>query len=85
MLHSALAPVLLDCLSPYLNASHKADEQNCFPLLVCFMGSISLGDDTLAAATIVWNYVGEPMFSMLVLVGAIRMSDRLIRELMELG
>ena len=40
---------------------------------------------TLAAATIVWNYVGELVFNLLVLVGAIKMSDRLIRELMGLG
>ena len=45
----------------------------------------AIADDTLAAATIVWNYVGEILFNMLVLVGAIKMSDRLIRELMGLG
>ena len=39
----------------------------------------------VAPATIVWNYVGELIFNMLVLVGAIKMSDRLIRELMGLG
>lgn len=41
--------------------------------------------DTMAAATIVWNYIGELVFNMLVLVGAIKMSDRLVRELMGLG
>ena len=45
----------------------------------------AIADDTLAAATIVWNYVGELIFNMLVLVGCIKMSDRLIRELMGLG
>ncbi len=45
----------------------------------------ALSDPSLAAATIVWNYVGEILFNMLVLVGAIKMSDRLIRELMGLG
>ena len=45
----------------------------------------AIADDTLAAATIVWNYIGELIFNMLVLVGAIKMSDRLIRELMGLG
>ena len=39
----------------------------------------------MAAATIVWNYVGELIFNMLVLVGSIKMSDRLVRELMGLG
>ena len=45
----------------------------------------AIADDTLAATTIVWNYVGELIFNMLVLVGAIKMSDRIIRELMGLG
>ena len=44
-----------------------------------------MADTSLAAATIVWNYVGELVFNLLVLVGAIKMSDRLIRELMGLG
>ena len=37
-----------------------------------------------AAASMVWSYIGELIFNMLVLVGAIKMSDRLIRELMGL-
>lgn len=48
-------------------------------------GLTALSDPSLAAATIVWNYVGEIIFNMLVLVGAIKMSGRLIRELMGLG
>ena len=39
----------------------------------------------LAPATVVWNYIGELVFNMLVLVGSIKMSDRIIRELMGLG
>ena len=39
-------------------------------------------DSSVAAATIVWNYVGELIFNMLVLVGCIKMSDRIVRELM---
>ena len=65
--------------------------EGCVIVLACVIFSAfastppGLGDDTLAAATIVWNYVGELVFNMLVLVGAIKMSDRLIRELMGLG
>ena len=44
-----------------------------------------IADSSLAAATIVWNYIGELIFNLLVLVGCIKMSDRLIRELMGLG
>ena len=36
----------------------------------------------VAPATVVWNYIGELVFNMLVLVGCIKMSDRLVHELM---
>ena len=65
--------------------------EGCVIVLACVIFSAfasappAIADDTLAAATIVWNYVGELIFNILVLVGAIKMSDRLIRELMGLG
>lgn len=34
--------------------------------------------------TQVWAYIGELVFNMLVLVGAVKMSDRIIREMMGL-
>ena len=37
-----------------------------------------------AAVTMVWSYVGELIFNMLVLVGAVKMSDRVVREMMGL-
>ena len=45
----------------------------------------AVGDASTAPATLVWNYIGELIFNMLVLVGSIKMSDRIIRELMGLG
>ena len=45
----------------------------------------AVSDPSMAAATLVWNYIGEIVFNMLVLVGAIKMSDRLVRELLGLG
>ena len=65
--------------------------EGCVIVLACVIFSAfastppALSDTSLAAATIVWNYVGELVFNMLVLVGAIKMSDRLIRELMGIG
>ena len=65
--------------------------EGCVIVLACVIFSAfasappALSDLSLAAATIVWSYVGEILFNMLVLVGAIKMSDRLIRELMGLG
>ena len=37
-----------------------------------------------AAVTQVWSYVGELLFNMFVLVGSVKMSDRIIREMMGL-
>ncbi len=37
-----------------------------------------------SAVTQVWAYIGELIFNMLVLVGAVKMSDRIIREMMGL-
>ena len=41
-------------------------------------------DANAAAVTQVWAYIGELVFNMLVLVGAVKMSDRIIREMMGL-
>ena len=75
----------------FLNSYAAICLEGCVIVLACVIFSAfassppAIADDTLAAATIVWNYVGELIFNMLVLVGAIKMSDRLIRELMGLG
>ena len=37
-----------------------------------------------AAVTQVWSYIGELVFNMLVLVGAVKMADRVVREMMGL-
>lgn len=37
-----------------------------------------------APATMVWKYIGEFVFNMLVLVGTVKMSDRVVREMMGL-
>ena len=49
-----------------------------------FASSPPVVDTNAAAVTQVWSYVGELVFDMLVLVGAIKMSDRIIREMMDL-
>ena len=41
-------------------------------------------DTNAAAVTQVWKYIGELVFNMLVLVGTIKMSDRVVREMMGL-
>lgn len=39
-------------------------------------------DTGASAVTMVWKYVGELVFNMLVLVGTVKMSDRIIHEMM---
>ena len=41
-------------------------------------------DSGTAAATQVWSYIGGLIFNMLILVGCVKMSDRIIREMMGL-
>lgn len=41
-------------------------------------------DNSVSAVTAVWNYVGELIFNLLVLVGAIKASDRIVKEMMGL-
>lgn len=49
-----------------------------------FASSPPVVDTSVAAVTQVWSYVGELIFNMLILVGSVKMSDRIIREMMGL-
>ena len=52
-----------------------------FTMFASTAPTINTGDD---AITMVWKYLGELLFNMLVLVGTIRMSDRIVKEMMGL-
>lgn len=49
-----------------------------------FASSPPVVDTTAAAVNQVWKYVGELIFNMLVLVGTVKMSDRVVKEMMGL-
>lgn len=49
-----------------------------------FASSPPIVDSNAATVTMVWKYIGELVFNMLVLVGTIKVSDRVVREMMEL-
>ncbi len=49
-----------------------------------FASSPPVVDTNAAAVTQVWKYIGELVFNMLVLVGTIKLSDRVVREMMGL-
>ena len=49
-----------------------------------FASSVPVVDTTASSVSMVWSYVGELIFNMLVLVGSIKMSDRIVKEMMGL-
>ncbi|RJE47889.1 hypothetical protein A7K50_01185 [Dehalobacter sp. MCB1] len=49
-----------------------------------FASSPPVVDTGASAVTMVWSYIGESIFNMLVLVGAVKMADRVVREMMGL-
>lgn len=49
-----------------------------------FASSPPVVDADAAPAAMVWKYIGELIFNMLVLVGTVKMSDRVVREIMGL-
>ena len=58
-------------------------------LLACIIFSVFAAsppalDTDAALAAMVWGYVGELIFNMLVLVGTVKMADRIVKEMMGL-
>ena len=49
-----------------------------------FATSAPIIDSNASSVSMVWSYIGETIFNMLVLVGTIKMSDRIIKEMMGL-
>ena len=47
-----------------------------------FAASPPAVDPNAAAASMVWSYIGELIFNMLILVGAVKMADRVVHEMM---
>lgn len=97
-MYSALAPIPLSTFAgePTQNVGRSFIKSYCAVLLegavivlACiifslFAGSPPVVDTDASAVTMVWKYIGELVFNMLVLVGAVKMSDRIIREMMGL-
>ncbi|MGN8626898.1 hypothetical protein [Bulleidia sp. HCP3S3_G12] len=49
-----------------------------------FASSTPAIDISASAVSMIWSYIGELIFNMLVLVGTIKMSDRIVKEMMGL-
>ena len=95
-MYTALAPIPLSTFAgePTQNVGKSFIKSYCAVLLegavivlACiifslFASSPPVVNPDAAAVTQVWSYIGELVFNMLVLVGAVKMSDRIIREMM---
>lgn len=49
-----------------------------------FASSNPTVDTSASAVSMIWSYIGELIFNMLILVGTIKMSDRIVKEMMGL-
>ena len=49
-----------------------------------FASSAPAIDTSASAVSMIWSYIGELIFNMLVLVGTIKMSDKIVKEMMGL-
>ena len=97
-MYTALAPIPLAAFAgePSQNIGKSFIKSYCAVLLEgavivlsciifsVFASSPPVVDTSAAAVTQVWSYVAELIFNMLMLVGAVKMSDRIIREMMGL-
>ena len=97
-LYTAIAPVPLSSLAgePSQNVGRSFIKSYCavclegaIIVLACIIFSVFAASPPVvnpdaAAVTMVWGYIGELVFNMLVLVGAVKMADRVVREMMGL-
>ena len=49
-----------------------------------FAASPPVVDPNTAAASMVWSYIGELIFNMLILVGSVKLADRIVKEMLGL-
>ena len=97
-LYTAIAPIPLSSFAgepsqnigrSFLKSYVAVCLEGAIVVLACiifslFASSPPVVDPDAAAVTMVWSYIGELIFNMLVLVGAVKMSDRVVREMMGL-
>ena len=97
-LYTAIAPIPLSSFAgepsqnigrSFLKSYAAVCLEGAIVVLACiifslFASSPPVVNPDAAAVTMVWRYIGELIFNMLVLVGAVKMSDRVVREMMGL-
>ena len=97
-LYTAIAPVPLSTFAgeptqnvgkSFLKSYAAVCLEGAIIVLACVIFSLFAAappvvDADAAAVTQVWSYIGELIFNMLVLVGSVKMADRIVREMMGL-
>ena len=97
-LYTAIAPIPLSTFAgeptqqvgkSFLKSFCSVCLEGAIIVLACiifsvFASSPPVVDTNAAAVTQVWKYIGELIFNILVLVGTVKMSDRVVREMMGL-
>ena len=97
-LYTAIAPVPLSTFAgestqsvgkSFIKSYCAVCLEGAIILLACiifsaFASSPPAVDASASAVTQVWSYVGELIFNMIVLVGTVKMADRVVREMMGL-
>jgi hypothetical protein len=97
-MYTALAPVPLAAFAgepsqsvgvSFVRSYCAACLEGAVIVLACVIFSVFASsppavDPNAAAVTQVWSYVGELIFNMLVLVGAVKMADRVVKEMLGL-
>ena len=97
-MYAALAPISLSTFArepsqnmgkSFLKSYAAVCLEGAVIVLACiifsmFASSPPAVDTSAAAASMVWSYIGELVFNMLILVGSVKMADRIVREMMGL-
>ena len=95
-LYTAIAPIPLSSFAgepsqsvgkSFLKSYAAVCLEGAIIVLACVIFSVFASsppavDPNASAVTMVWTYVGELIFNMLVLVGAVKMADRVVREML---
>ena len=97
-LYTAIAPIPLSTFAgepsqsvgkSFLKSYCAVCLEGAIIVLACIIFSLFAAsppsiDTDAAAVTMVWSYIGELVFNMLVLVGTVKMAERIVREMMGL-
>ena len=97
-MYTAISPIPLSCFAgeptqnvgkSFLKSYAGVCLEGAIVVLACIIFSIFAStppevDPNAATVAMVWSYIGELIFNMLILVGSVKMADRIVREMMGL-